>query len=257
MAALLFGTPLHADKLSFDERMEIERGLDSEFATTKVILPRARRPLQIQSNGTYDRDEWQKAQDRDGIAAHVGDEIQITRVMIEEKRIVLQINGGSKSHARWRDHVQVGVGGQMAPVATNQNTQEQSKGSQIEVVFPGPISSMKSSDIRQMLAQVLDFEKHSAAEQYADKLPEPMKKAIQEQRAIEGMDRDQVLMALGKPNNKSRETNADGDELEDWIYGQPPGKMTFITFNEGKVVTVKYSYADVGGSTAPSLPPVR
>src|SRR5436305_12749492 len=30
---------LRADKLSFDERMEIERGLTAEFATSKILLP--------------------------------------------------------------------------------------------------------------------------------------------------------------------------------------------------------------------------
>jgi outer membrane protein assembly factor BamE (lipoprotein component of BamABCDE complex) len=108
-----------------------------------------------------------------------------------------------------------------------------------------------------MLAPIFDFEKHSATEQYMDKLPEPVKKAIKEQRAIEGMDRDQVLLALGKPHNKSRETNKEGDELEDWMYGEPPGKVTFVTFNEGKVVKIQESYANVGGTTAPPLPSPR
>ncbi len=53
-----------------------------------------------------------------------------------------------------------------------------------------------------MLAPIFDFEKHSAAEQYMDKLPEPIKKAIKDQRAITGMDKDQVLLALGKPREQ-------------------------------------------------------
>jgi len=36
----------------------------------------------------------------------------------------------------------------------------------------------------------MNFEKHSAAQQYVDKLPEPTKKAIKEQRAVEGMNRN-------------------------------------------------------------------
>ena len=82
-----------------------------------------------------------------------------------------------------------------------------------------------------------------------DKLPEPLKKAIKEQRAVPGMDKDQVMLALGKPRNKSRETTSDGDEIEDWIYGDPPGKMTFVKFSEGKVVTVNDSYANIGGTS--------
>jgi hypothetical protein len=88
-------------------------------------------------------------------------------------------------------------------------------------------------------------------------LPEPIRKAIKEQHAINGMDHDQVLLALGKPRNKSRETNAAGDEIEDWIYGEPPGKVTFVRFSEGKVIKIQESYANVGGTTAPPLPPAR
>jgi hypothetical protein len=144
----------------------------------------------------------------------------------------------------------------MNPVGTNQNAQT-ANGSHVALVFPGSVPSLRVAQIRQMLAPIFDFEKHSAAEQYMDKLPEPVKKAIKEQRVIQGMDRDQVLLALGKPRNKSRETNQDGDELEDWVYGEPPGKMTFVRFNEGKVVKVEESYANLGGTTAPPLPPPR
>ena len=48
-----------------------------------------------------------------------------------------------------------------------------------------------------------------------------------------------------------------GDSIEEWVYGQPPGKVTFVKFDEGKVVNVEESYANVGGATAPPLPPVR
>jgi hypothetical protein len=246
---------LRADKLSFDERMEIERGLTAEFAKSKILLPRSKKALVFHSNGTYDKNAWDNALREGGPAARLGDEIQITRVIIESNKILLEINGGTKS-GHWYDHVQVGMGGNTSPVSRNQNVQP-ANGSHIALVFPGSIPPLKSAEIRQMLSPIFDFEKHSATEQYMDKLPEPVKKAIKEQRAIEGMDRDQVLLALGKPHNKSRETNKDGDELEDWIYGEPPGKVTFITFNEGKVVKIQESYANIGGTTAPPLPPAR
>jgi len=234
--------------------MEIERGLTAEFATSKVSLPRSKKPLVFHSNGTYDKGAWQRAMQEQGPVARLGDEIQITRVEIESNRILLEINGGTHS-GHWYDHVDVGMGGTTSPVHTNQNGQ--ANGSHIVLVFPGSVPSLKSSDIRQMLSPIFDFEKHSAAQLYVDTLPEPVKKAIKEQRAIEGMDRDQVLLALGKPRNKSRETDKDGDELEDWIYGDPPGKMTFVRFNEGKVIRIEESYADVGGTTSPPLPPPR
>lgn len=235
--------------------MEIERGLNAEYATLKVSLPHAKKALVVQSNGTYDKGVWETAMREQGPAARLGDEIQITRVEIEANKILLEINGGTKS-GHWYDHVQVGMNGGSNPVSTNQNGRP-INGSNLAIVFPGGVPSLKSSDLRQMLAPIFDFEKHSASEQYVEKLPEPIKKAIKEQRAVQGMDKDQVLLALGKPRSKSRETNHDGDEIEDWIYGDPPGKMTFVRFIESKVVKIDESYANVGGMTAPPLAPPR
>lgn len=235
--------------------MEIERGLTAEFATSRVLLPRSKKPLVFHSNGKFDRDKWEDEARTSGTAARLGDEIQITRVVIEQKRILLQINGGTKS-GHWYDHVEIGMGGTMSPVSRNQNVAA-ANGSNIALIFPGSVPPLKAADIRQMLSPIFDFEKHSAAEQYVEKLPEPIKKAIKSRKAIDGMNRDQVLLALGKPHNKSRETTPDGDETEEWVYGEPPGKMIFVKFDEGKVVKVEESYANVGGSTSPPLPPVR
>jgi len=63
-------------------------------------------------------------------------------------------------------------------------------------------------------------------------------------------------MALGHPRDRWRET-VDGVETEDWVYGYPPGKITFVTFANGKVIRVKESYAGLGGQTVPMPPPPR
>ena len=260
LALLIFtcaiGANLLADKLSFDERIEIERGLNAEYATLKVILPHAKKPLVIHSDGQYDKAEWEEALRTEGPAARLGDQIQITSVKIESNKILLDINGGSKGQGHWYDHVEIGMGGSTSPVSTNQNGAP-INGSRVVLVFPGPIPAANSAEIRRMLTPIFDFEKHSASDQYVDRLPEPVKKAIKEQRAIQGMDKDQVLLALGRPKNKSRETTKDGDEVESWIYGDPPGKMVFVKFTEGKVTEVKDAYANLGGTTAPPLPTAR
>ena len=113
---------------------------------------------------------------------------------------------------------------------------------------------MKSSEVKKMLAPVLDFEKRSATELYAENLPPEVQTAIRDKKVIKGMDRDQVLMALGHPDHKSREVK-DGLELEDWVFGRPPGKITFVTFNGSKVIRVKEDYAGLGTEVAdPKVP---
>ena len=99
-----------ADKLSFDERVEIERGLNAEYATSKIILPHSGK-LVIHSDGQYDKADWDDQLRVNGPAARVGDQIQITGVKIEAAKIILEINGGTKRQGHWYDHVEVGMGG--------------------------------------------------------------------------------------------------------------------------------------------------
>jgi hypothetical protein len=53
------------------------------------------------------------------------------------------------------------------------------------------------------------------------------------------MTRDEVIAALGKPEHKVRETQPDGTEIEDWIYGTPPGKTVFVSFDGDMVIKVE------------------
>jgi hypothetical protein len=53
------------------------------------------------------------------------------------------------------------------------------------------------------------------------------------------MDHDMVLAAMGRPDRKVREKAADGSEIEDWIYGKPPAKTIFVSFEGDKVTQVQ------------------
>jgi sulfur carrier protein ThiS len=240
-------------KLTEDDRIEILRGLLSEYATVKAPLPRSKDPLPFDSNGTWDKQKWTEANQKFGPAARVGDLVQITKLTIEGDKILFEINGGMKGKGSWKDHIQVGMGNSTRPISTQQNSNAPG-GTNIALRFNQPIPPVKAADIKKMLAPVLDFEKETATENYVEKLPEPVQKAIKENKAIEGMDREMVVLALGKPRHKERSVDKDGTETEDWIYGDPPGKITFVTFANSKVIKIKEAYADVGGSTAPSLP---
>jgi hypothetical protein len=111
---------------------------------------------------------------------------------------------------------------------------------------------MKPAEYKKLLAQSLDFEKRSATESYFDNLPPEIQEAIKSKKVVVGMDKEQVKMAVGNPRDRIRETK-DGNETEDWIYGLPPGKITFVTFASNKVVKVKDHYAGLGGTTGEPL----
>lgn len=245
------GTGLFAaGKLTFDDEVELVRGLNAEYAKVKAYLPRSKKPIDYNADGTWDKQAWLTAGAKLGAAARVGDQIQITKVTLENDRIILEINGGIKSGHHWYDNVQGGMGGATAPI-TNGNSDAKA-GTYIAILFHKPLEPIKAAEVKKLLAPIFDFDKHSVTEIYAETLPPEVKAAIAEKRAQVGMDRDQVVMAMGKPVRKMRETVDDVD-LEDWIYGTPPGKITFVTFNGNKCVKVKESYAGLGAEAAAPL----
>lgn len=240
-----------AEKLMPEDRMEIIRGLSAEYATVKTFLPRSKKALEFNSDGTYDKGKWEEAGREMGPAARVGDLVQITKVEIEKDRILLEINGGVKSGRKWYERVEVGMGTRTTPIGQGGTP---TAGTNMALVFKDGVPPLEAAQFKKMLSSILDFEKRSATESYIESLPPEIQAAVKEQRVIEGMNKDQVLTAVGKPRSKMRETK-DGVELEDWIYGMPPGKITFVTFEGTKVVKVKESWAGLGGSTAEPLKP--
>jgi hypothetical protein len=247
--AILSALPplLAADKLTFEDRVELMRGLMAEYAKAKVLVPRSRKNLEVNTDGTYDKREWQTVAKESGPAARVGDMIQITKVDIESQKIVLQLNGGFKGGRHWFDGVNVGMGPSTNPaqVPVGNGDANAPGGTTVEVVFHKPLEPIKASAVKKMLSAVLDFDQHSATELFSETLPPETRKAIQEKHVTVGMSRDQVLLALGRPKYKPRETR-DGLEIEDWVYGSAPGKITFVTFNGDKVIKVKEEYAGLG-----------
>jgi hypothetical protein len=249
--SLLASLAVAGNKLGEEDRIELTRGLMAEYGTVKVLLPRSRKPLEFDAKTGYDKNQWAEIAKESGPAARTGDLVEVTKVELDEDKIVLQINGGFKGGRKWYDNVQVGMGGGMTPVSGNRSNAP--GGTSIAILFHQPLEPVKAAAIKKMLAPVIDFEKHTVTEIYAETLPPEMQQAIKEKRATEGMNREQVIMALGRPAHKSRETK-DGIELEDWVYGTPPGKITFVTFAGDKVIKVKESYAGLGTQVAD--PPV-
>ena len=232
-----------AEKLSFEDRIELTRGLTAEYGAVKVLLPRSKKALEFNADGTYDKKAWSDVAKESGPAARVGDLVQVTKISIEDDRLVLEINGGFKGGRKWYQNVQIGVGGNTAPISNNDSNAP--GGTSIVILFHKPLEPIKATEIKKMLAPVLDFEKRSATEIYSESLPPEVQKAIKDKRVMEGMTRDQVVMAMGRAVHKSRETK-DGVDLEDWVYGVTPGKITFVTFKGEKVIKVKESYAGLG-----------
>jgi hypothetical protein len=243
-----------AGNLAMQDRVELVRGLLAEYANSKVLLPRSKKPLELNATGSYDKAQWSQIAQQSGPAARTGDQVQITKVEIESDRIVLELNGGFSGGRKWYRgvHVSGGMGNTPVPISSDPNSNAPG-GTSIALLFHKPLEPVKAAEIKKMLSPVLDFDKRSATEIYAETLSPEMRQNIEEKRVTVGMDRDQVVMAMGRPTHKSRETE-DGLEVEDWVFGTPPGKITFVTFSGDKVIKVKESYAGLGTEVAD--PPV-
>ena len=239
-----------AEKLTEQQRIELIRGLSSEYAKAKVELPRSKQALAVDTQGAYDKNTWVEAGRQYGPAARVGDMVQLTSVDIQDDKIVFLINGGfNAGKTRWFTRVQIGMG-----VSQPKNANAPA-GTSIALTFKAPVPPVTPAQIKKMLSTVLDFERHSATQTFLESLPPEMQQAVKDKRVIVGMNRDEVLAAVGKPVRKVRDVTGD-DETEDWIYGMAPGKITFVTFRDAKVIKVREDYAGLG-SEAPRLDPPR
>src|SRR5260370_18557860 len=84
-------------------------------------------------------------------------------------------------------------------------------GSTIFLEFSKAVPDLTPQELKQILSPFLDFAKQrSASVQWVDTLPPEIKKAIQERRPTVGMDREERLAAVGKPEHHVPDRESDG-----------------------------------------------
>jgi hypothetical protein len=221
-------------------RLAIIRYVDGEFAKVVEPLPSGKKGFKFDAGKPLDVKSLRDMLKTQGAAVNQGDTVQITKVEFRTKDIVFQINGGGKRKFHLRDHLQVGMGGAMNQPQTVSDPNE-GKGATLILDFGRVLPDLSPDDLKSDLSVLLDFSKeHSAAVNWIDTLPPQFKEAIKDHEALVGMDEEMVIAALGRAEHKVRQRDpGTGDETEDWIYGNPPAKTTFVTFSGGKVIRVK------------------
>jgi hypothetical protein len=230
-------------RLRPESQLAIIRYVDGEFAKAALPLPSVKQGFRFRVGSPVDSEALRRALASNAAAANTGDKVQITRIGFEPKEIRVDINGGAKKHKRLRDRIHVEMAGGGLPtgrVIQNQTPGIQQIGATLVLDFGGPVPDLTPDELKQYLSPFLDFShERSAAQNWVDTLPPQFKQAIQEKRAVVGMDREMVLAAMGPAGKKVRSRNEDGVEIEQWIYGQPPEKVIFVTFIGEKVSAVK------------------
>jgi len=234
-----------AERLQPESRLQLVRYIHGEFVKLVKPLPGGKKGFRYQVGQPLNEVALRQMVSNNGAAGSAGDLVQITRLEFKSQEIVLDINGGGKGRTRWRDRIQIQMGGTMpqATVTDSRNVAPtaQGQGATLIVDFGRPLPDMTVAELKQTLSAFLDFSKaRSAAVHWIETLPPPIQKAIQEHRVEVGMDREMVIAAVGRPERKVREKDPEGGfEIEDWIYGEPPGKTVFVRFAGDKVISVK------------------
>jgi hypothetical protein len=232
--------PLTPATLQPQSRLAIIRFVDGEFAKLVRPLPRGKQGFKVSVGKPLDSSKLLETVRTEGAAANKGDTVQITNIEFRSREVVFEINGGGKKHFHLREHLQIGAGGSTSPVPNPDARPHDGQGSTLILDYGGPLPDMTPDDLKEELSVFLDFsQQRSAAVNWVETLPAEFQEGIKAHKAVEGMDQDTVIAAMGRPERKVRERDPNGNETEDWIYGNPPAKTIFVTFSSGKVIRVK------------------
>jgi hypothetical protein len=234
-----------AGPLQPESRLLLVRYVDGELVRVVTPIPAGKKGFHMKAGAPVNENALRMAVASAGSAINPGDHAQITNLDFKDKEIMVEVNGGGRGKTRLRDRIHLEIGGvptmttssAAAPVNTN-------AGATLFLDFDKPLPDMTPDDLKELLSGILDFSKqHSAAVQWVESLPPEIQKAIQEKQPVVGMDHEMVLAAMGRPDRKVREKTTDGSEIEDWIYGKPPSKTIFVSF-EGDKVTKVHQYPE-------------
>jgi hypothetical protein len=238
------------DTLQETSKLALIRFVSGEFAKAKKPLPGGKDGITLFADKPLDEAGLDRAVSSRGAAVNTGDNVQITKLEFHEHVIIVDVNGGGRPRKNWRDHLQFGMGGSVpttSTTTTSPNGQDQGppgfqegRGGTIYLQFGKNVPDLSPEDLKGLLSPFLDFSKvKSASVQWIDTLPPEMKKAITDRHPLVGMDREEVVAAIGKPDRKVRERDSQGNDTEDWIYGHPPEKTVFVHFIGDRVTVIK------------------
>lgn len=231
-------------KMSKETRFMLIRGLNAERVFVRRTFPMGEKGLTLK-NGVVTPDENQARfiAAQYGPAARPGERAQITDVLVKDKTIIFEINGGPKKKKKWYQRIEVGGAAGTTPIAPDGSPQNP-KGSFVVLVFDKYVPELSPQQVKDMLAPVFDFTALSATQAYIDSLPPKTREALKNGRVLVGMDREMVTVAKGRPDKKIRERDEAGADFEEWMYGVPPKDVEFIRFVGNEVIQVKIMKVD-------------
>jgi outer membrane protein assembly factor BamE (lipoprotein component of BamABCDE complex) len=236
---------LSTEKLTKEGKMEIIRGMTAELGYARKPFPFGKEGITIK-DGKIIKPTDAQMQDimtSYGAAIKPGDAAHITDIKFKDKALIFYINGGPVRKKKWYEHIQVGMGNStVTPGQPTDNTNIH--GSLVALEFDKYVPEVTAAQLKQLLDPIINFSAKSATEAYLDTIPPKAKQAITDHKALVGMNREMVTYALGRPPKKYRDKDANGNDYEEWIYGEPPQPVEFVRFEGDEVVRIETMNVD-------------
>jgi hypothetical protein len=227
-------------QISRDAKYDILRTVLADQAAARVGLPFGDSGVELSDSGQYNQEKIEKEIQKNGQSIAVGKVVTVTNISFDDNKIEVELDGGGKNKKSLLDKVQIGVGtgNTTAPIPRDDKTAK-AKGSKIIVRFAKKVPTDLTPDgLKEILTPLLDFNKHNFMKTGIDALPPEFQEAVKAKEARIGMDRSTVIMALGRPDNKFRETK-NGVPTEQWLYNLRGLRTLFVTFEDNVVVEIK------------------
>ena len=228
-------------------RIQVIRSLQAERVFARVLFPQGDKGLKLK-NGVISPSEQAIAQQiaEYGPAVKPGDRCVISDVQIKDKEIILEINGGTKKKGKWYQHIQIsGSGGGSAPIPGGPSPQSlDAHGSSVTLEFDKFVPEVNGDQLRAMLEPVFDFKALTGSEAYQKTLPPKLQAAIRDHQILVGMDKEMVMYSKGRPQQRIRDKDDQGQDYEEWIYGKPPEEVDFVRFKGNEVARLEVMTVD-------------
>lgn len=238
--------PVSTEKMTPQTRIQVIRSLQAERVFARVLFPQGDKGLKIK-DGVISPGEMAIAQQiaENGPAVKPGDRCVITDIKIKDKEIILEINGGTKKHQKWYQHIQISGGGAATSVPGGPSPQSlDAHGSSVTLEFDKYVPEISGDQVRAMLAPVFDFKALTGTEAYQKTLPPKLQAAIRDHQVLVGMDKEMVMYAKGRPQQRIRDKDDQGQDYEEWIYGRLPEEVEFVRFKGDEVARLEIMTVD-------------
>lgn len=226
------------EPMSKQTKMDMIRAFTAELVYIRTNFPMGRNGLKLQDGKLSPHGkELDQMLAMFGPATKPGEQALITKILVKDKVIHFEINGGPIRKKKWYQRIEVGMGGGTAPIAPD-DPNANPRGTFVDLVFDKYVPELNPQQLKDLLRPAFDFDAKSVEEAYLETVPPKVKEAIKNHAVLVGMNHEMVTYAKGRPPKKLREKEGDV-EFEEWIYGDPPKDVDFVRFVGDEVVRVE------------------